>query len=415
MTQSSRVLATRCPHCHTVFRVVADQLKLRDGLVRCGHCREVFDGRVYLCEPPGEATDATDAEPISATHTTHADDTPQPHAGTANDVAESDLTGEPKASSVSFDTAVPTTTALAPASASTSTQANDAASVASVASVASAASAASAASSTSSAISSASAEKPPVPEMLTPTAIAALLGTADESRAQMLHGPGRYLDDDDSTALTAPTASTPRVEPPASSGLAGRSQRPGAGRVVWRVLLTLAILGLIAQWAWIERAAVVDRVPALRSVFAALGRPMHVRIAPPRQPDMIQISSVTLVTDEVGTTDATNAANTAADATASAASAGNASTSPGDAVPMTLTVFIRNQADYPVAWPSLELTLSDIDGKPVVRRVFAASDYVTDATLREAGLASRNERTIRLRLSAQAALASNYRVLAFYP
>ncbi len=410
MTQSSRVLATRCPHCHTVFRVVADQLKLRDGLVRCGHCREVFDGRVYLCEPPGEATDATAAEPISATHTTHADDMPQPHAGTANDVAESDLTGEPKASSVSFDTAVPAATA--PASASTSTQANDAASAASVASVASAAS------STSSATSSASAEKPPVPEMLTPTAIAALLGTADESRAQMLHGPGRYIDDDDSTALTAPTASTPRVEPPASSGLAGRSQRPGAGRVVWRVLLTLAILGLIAQWAWIERAAVVDRVPALRGVFAALGRPMHVRIAPPRQPDMIQISSVTLVTDEVGTTDATdatNAANTAADATASAASAGNASTPPGDAVPMTLTVFIRNQADYPVAWPSLELTLSDIDGKPVVRRVFAASDYVTDATLREAGLASRNERTIRLRLSAQAALASNYRVLAFYP
>ncbi len=36
-------LATRCPGCHAVFRVVADQLKLRGGLVRCGACGHVFD------------------------------------------------------------------------------------------------------------------------------------------------------------------------------------------------------------------------------------------------------------------------------------------------------------------------------------------------------------------------------------
>jgi predicted Zn finger-like uncharacterized protein len=36
-------LAARCPHCRALFRVVADQLKLRGGLVRCGSCRQVFD------------------------------------------------------------------------------------------------------------------------------------------------------------------------------------------------------------------------------------------------------------------------------------------------------------------------------------------------------------------------------------
>jgi predicted Zn finger-like uncharacterized protein len=36
-------LAARCPHCRALFRVVADQLKLRGGLVRCGECRHVFD------------------------------------------------------------------------------------------------------------------------------------------------------------------------------------------------------------------------------------------------------------------------------------------------------------------------------------------------------------------------------------
>ncbi len=36
-------LATRCPSCGTVFRVVQDQLKVSEGWVRCGRCNEVFN------------------------------------------------------------------------------------------------------------------------------------------------------------------------------------------------------------------------------------------------------------------------------------------------------------------------------------------------------------------------------------
>jgi predicted Zn finger-like uncharacterized protein len=43
-------LATRCPHCHTTFRVAADQLKLRGGIVRCGTCQQVFDGNASLMD-----------------------------------------------------------------------------------------------------------------------------------------------------------------------------------------------------------------------------------------------------------------------------------------------------------------------------------------------------------------------------
>jgi predicted Zn finger-like uncharacterized protein len=43
-------LAARCPNCQTAFRVVADQLRLRGGLVRCGRCNHVFDGRDHLIE-----------------------------------------------------------------------------------------------------------------------------------------------------------------------------------------------------------------------------------------------------------------------------------------------------------------------------------------------------------------------------
>jgi predicted Zn finger-like uncharacterized protein len=35
-------LATRCPSCGTIFRVVQDQLKVSEGWVRCGRCGDVF-------------------------------------------------------------------------------------------------------------------------------------------------------------------------------------------------------------------------------------------------------------------------------------------------------------------------------------------------------------------------------------
>jgi predicted Zn finger-like uncharacterized protein len=35
---------TRCPACKTIFRVTPQQLALRGGQVRCGHCLTVFDG-----------------------------------------------------------------------------------------------------------------------------------------------------------------------------------------------------------------------------------------------------------------------------------------------------------------------------------------------------------------------------------
>ena len=41
-------LITRCPACGTMFKVVADQLKVSQGWVRCGHCVEVFDASKQL-------------------------------------------------------------------------------------------------------------------------------------------------------------------------------------------------------------------------------------------------------------------------------------------------------------------------------------------------------------------------------
>lgn len=75
-------LTTRCPNCRTAFKVVADQLRVRNGLVRCGSCGTVFDGRACLegaeaapapapvavpVVPPAPATPAAAAPPADPT------------------------------------------------------------------------------------------------------------------------------------------------------------------------------------------------------------------------------------------------------------------------------------------------------------------------------------------------------------
>src|SRR5690349_257851 len=74
-------LATRCPACHTVFRVVQDQLRVSEGWVRCGQCQEVFNALETLFDlgPLGVAEGTADV----------------PAASAAEPVAESPVAGEP--------------------------------------------------------------------------------------------------------------------------------------------------------------------------------------------------------------------------------------------------------------------------------------------------------------------------------
>lgn len=48
-------LATRCTACGTIFRVVQDQLKVSEGWVRCGRCEEVFNALESLFDLEREA------------------------------------------------------------------------------------------------------------------------------------------------------------------------------------------------------------------------------------------------------------------------------------------------------------------------------------------------------------------------
>ena len=60
-------LATSCPSCGTVFRVVQDQLKTSEGWVRCGQCQEVFNALEGLFDLDRRESSATTRSGIAQT------------------------------------------------------------------------------------------------------------------------------------------------------------------------------------------------------------------------------------------------------------------------------------------------------------------------------------------------------------
>lgn len=55
---------TRCPECQTAFNITIAQLKVRDGLVRCGRCDSVFraDLRLFAAPAPDGSAPETETE-----------------------------------------------------------------------------------------------------------------------------------------------------------------------------------------------------------------------------------------------------------------------------------------------------------------------------------------------------------------
>ncbi len=91
------MMLTRCPGCATAFRVSAEQLKVKQGKVRCGQCRQVFNALSSLVDqatpapasesqaapappPPIDATALSAPSPVLATH-------PEPPAAVASEPA----------------------------------------------------------------------------------------------------------------------------------------------------------------------------------------------------------------------------------------------------------------------------------------------------------------------------------------
>ena len=87
---------------------------------------------------------------------------------------------------------------------------------------------------------------------------------------------------------------------------------------------------------------------------------------------------------------------------------------------LILSATIRNRMAYPLAYPFLELTLSDIQKETqqdvvVVRRAFAPQEYVSGAADLDSGIPGNGELSVKLFIDASATTQAGYQVYLFYP
>ena len=359
------LLATRCPFCETVFRIQPQQLAVRHGLVRCGHCQETFDASGSLFEMPagGDFSQAVPVAPGVAAGLTSAAAAAPNFPNPSRDAGAPDQRATPQAQP---GPAEPRLTPDAPAAPSAarwkSAEAGEPA--------------ATAVPTARPAPRWKSAEAEPAEPTLSSGGVPNSSADAAEPHlsAQPADGPRPFAD-------LPPSDGTPFAmtrEAPA------RAPRRTGWRIVG-VLVALLLLALLAaQLAWWLRETVMvywpQSVPLYQQACAKIG----CRVLPPRDIDGLQVEPSDLRQVD-------------------------------DPHHLELKMPLRNRFDVALAYPAIELTLLDRQNNAVLRRVLWPQDYVPPGTRIDAGLAARTTQTMVVRLDTGDVVASNFRIEVFYP
>jgi predicted Zn finger-like uncharacterized protein len=248
-------LATRCPACGTVFRVVQDQLRVSEGWVRCGRCAEVFNAVEKLVDLELESLPAR-----SPGATSHRERVIDDLARVAGQAAPSPPSPPPWSGSGTEAAPLPLAAASRSAQPDLAPDADDAGTRA--------------------------ADRPAA--AVEPAAEADTDSELDDSR------PAEPERADESAAEPAPEW---RAEPPPFIRQAERaaSWRSSRHRAALAGAVLLAAGGLVLQVTMAYRDLIAARWSVLRPPLALLCSWAGCRIEPPRQVDALVVDSSGLV------------------------------------------------------------------------------------------------------------------------
>ncbi len=384
-------LATTCPSCKTSFRVVADQLKLRRGMVRCGVCQNVFNGLEQLryvdaqipAKPPATArpdnVPNTSSFPAArrliedwdepnqhATDNSRSESTEDPFVkkDTANGEQPKDLHTDQKPAEnsreVSFDK-LQASIGVPPSVIATN-------------------------------LSTTVSE--PIAKIGPDTIHNSTLTRLDEEQHTAF-----FLPESAPTHIAAQSLQPPRsiqygasvVEPStdeeAVDFFSSETSHGTVNQRARKALLTIGVITLsttlilqVLMWGrnWIASRFPVTR-PALESIAGALGQKVELQ----RNLKALSIESFDVQSipqrDDV----------------------------------LAVSMILRNQSRYPVAWPAIELTLFDADRKPVLRKILMPHEYLNQVP-NPNGVPSNSELPIRLGLHSEPLNAKGYNATIFY-
>jgi predicted Zn finger-like uncharacterized protein len=375
-------LATRCPNCHALFRVVADQLKLRGGLVRCGACRHVFDAIGSLTYVDDPAPPATASTPSPARHEPPLTLRISPERlAQSRPVAREDRPAQP------VDAQHPPARAL-PADARPPKAVGR--------------------SDGSKTLIEKEIAESSVPTLLAPGADASGTATNLAEPARPDSSSANRDEPDERVHAQARLRRARQRTPEPDTGLASdtdveagavdaddepdflrgqqRQPRKGFSLVFGGGSVLLALL-LLAQLAVVFRTELATRWPSLRPSLVQLCEAFGCTVGWPARAELLAI---------VGT---------------------ELQAIPGTDV-LELTAVVRNRAHFKVALPAIEVTLTDVQNRALARKVFAPVDYLASAgepsSRIDEGLAAGSDYTIRIAFEARGLAAAGFVVYPFY-
>jgi predicted Zn finger-like uncharacterized protein len=348
-------LATRCPNCHALFRVAADQLKLRGGLVRCGACREVFDatGTLSYIDDVTASTPEHTAAPAVGTVIAAIRKAESTASGSLDGHLETPASPEP---------GLPTADALP------------------------------------------SAEEPQtgVPAEAESTVVADTLveeglAAADqqgltEQRAEVAAGvaatdAGR-TDEAEPAGVPSVEDETADTEPVTPSFLReADAQKKRRRQALFSVGTLLLLALLLTQLAVAFRSELLARFPQARPALEGLCKAFRCTVDWPARGDLLAV-----VGSELQALPGTSA--------------------------YELTAVVRNRGSMTLALPAIELTLSDTLNRSVARKVFSPADYLAGESdpggRMRAGLEPGADLTVRIAFEARDVNAAGFVVYPFY-
>lgn len=397
-------LATQCPHCQTTFRVAHDQLKLRTGLVRCGHCKEIFNGIEHLL-PPEEEPAATETQAAPADTPTYTPEFNSPPAiaaassindnAAANDAVEENDTADTESfisvnvAQADFDVpeAEPEIETALPVPETeemrtdpllrmtlmdftrdlpdrlpgdTSNEMPD---------------------EISAQESSHQAEKELTSDSNGPDELDAAIEDLQRKPWRGAKKTTEKMEDEEDEEQN--DASSP--DEPGFLKRGRRKQQLGKKlRVFLGIGCCILLIAALLQGTYLFRNQIASLLPQIKPLLTQVCNTLGCRIDLPAQ-----IAEVSIESSELQSL------------------ADNKST-------FLLTTLMRNYSATPQTWPHIELTLNDGNEKPLLRRVFTPSDYLSDIEIR-VGFAPGSEHVVKLSFELAQIKASGYRVYLFYP
>jgi predicted Zn finger-like uncharacterized protein len=386
-------LSTRCPQCSAVFKVVADQLRVRNGLVRCGECATVFDGRACLVNPLPEISPVADdrkssdafapppvedmvwpPEPFpreTQAESLIRDPIPEPVITTASPAvlrSRADMLRHQSAAIEAPESESDEGVAFNDEPEHRWSQEHDAYDSA----------------------AQQDDEHEPQDEHTQDKPI-----YHDSSLAQDAHDDEGAYPDDDSPAIHGEVryrydgATDAGRAPPDFLDMQRQRRRRLAGRL-WAVAYLVGLLVLLVQAAMVYRNQLANSMPGLRPVLEAICQPLDCSVGYVRRIERISVSASSLQPQPV-------------------------SEARDDGVTrLVLNVVLRNRYGRAQEWPALALDLTDMSDTVVVRKVLLPDVYLP-ASLRNGPFAAGAEVTLTIPLELSGVQISGYQLDKFFP